>query len=158
MPIYLSRNRANYHKHILLLSNLKYKYGQTKKIIFIITLIVIVIIFINGFYLNLIMTASKSAKENNPFRVAFIRENGKNSISEKEIQKLISNSKDVVTEHKKLEFIETKTDKAIIISAEELRKVSDSNLTIGEGKYIRLFQINNLSEKEKNKELMTKII
>jgi hypothetical protein len=149
----LSRKRANYHKNILLVSNLRYKYGQTKKIIFIITLIVIVIIFINGFYLNLIVTADKTAKENNPFHVAFIRENGKNNISEKEIQKVISDSKDVVAEHKKLEFIETKNDKAIIISAEELRKVSDSNLTIGEGKYIRLFQINNLSEKEKKQRI-----
>ncbi|GKU25327.1 ABC transporter permease [Clostridium folliculivorans] len=145
----LSRTKEKYHKNILLITNIKYKFGQTKKIIFIITLIVIVTVFINGFYLNLVISSERSATKNNPFHISFIREPDKNDITIQEADKLVKNSSNVVSKHEKVNFIETKLDKVIIISEAEFKKIFKQDFKISEGKYIRLYQINDLPQKEK---------
>ena len=141
------KRKKSYYNNLILMTNLNYKFKQTKKIIFIISIMTVVIIFINGFYLSLVLSAERIALDNNPFDAAFVQMPNQNNIQDKTINKIISDSKNGVVEHKVIEF--AVIDRKVIISQYQLNLAVNSSFKVNMGSYIKLIQVNEYSEKEK---------
>ncbi|WP_160680458.1 ABC transporter permease [Clostridium sp. C8-1-8] len=147
ITFFIGRNKERYNKNILLISNLKYKFDQTNKILFIITVMIIVVVFISGLYMNLILSAEPSAAKINPYHISFVLEEGKNETKAEDIEKIIKDSNNKVIEHKTIEFIELKGE--LITSQKDINKAVKSNFNINKGSYLRLRQVDDLDEKDK---------
>lgn len=134
----LKIGKNNYINNLLFVSNLKYKIGSCKNIIFSITLLVVTIVFFISFALTATENVNNNAISYNPYDIAYCNLYGKNGISEELLNKVIK-SKDVqLTSIKKLEFIEK--NRMTIISNKILNDTLGCNLKVEKGKYISLFQ------------------
>jgi hypothetical protein len=143
----LVKSKKNaYYNNLVLITNLNYKFKQTKKIIFTVAIMTVVIIFISGFYLSLVLSAEDIAVNNNPFHISFIQSQ-RNNVSDEEIKNIIKDSESSLLEHKVMEFVEI--DRNIIISVDQLNSAINKRLNVNKGKYIKLVQVREYSEKEK---------
>ncbi|MBU3201628.1 ABC transporter permease [Clostridium estertheticum] len=132
----LGKNR--YINNLLFVSNLKYKIGSCKNIIFSITLLVVTIVFFISFALTATEVINNNAISYNPYDIAYCNLYGKNGISEELLNKVIKSNDVQLTSIKKLEFIEK--NKMTIISNKILNDTVGCNLKVEKGKYISLFQ------------------
>lgn len=148
----LTKKRSKvYYNNLLLTTSLNYKFKQTKKIMFIIAVLVMVTIFYSGHCLNLMLSAERSATEANPYDVAFVQTQSKNNITSDEINNLANTMRNPVVKHISLEFINLNdTEHTIIISDEQLNQVTDSKLDIRSGSCVRLIQNIWLTKEEKD--------
>lgn len=134
----LKLGKNKYINNLLFVSNLKYKIGSCKNIIFSITLLVVTIVFFISFALTAAENVNNNAISYNPYDIAYCNLYGKNGISEELLNRVIK-SKDVqLTSIKKLEFIEK--NRMTIISNRILNDTLGCNLKVEKGKYISLFQ------------------
>ena len=134
----LKLGKNKYINNLLFVSNLKYKIGSCKNIIFSITLLVVTIVFFISFALTAAENVNNNAISYNPYDIAYCNLYGKNGISEELLNKVIK-SKDVqLTSIKKLEFIEK--NRMTIISNKIINDTLGCNLKVEKGKYISLFQ------------------
>lgn len=141
---FMSKSKSRFYNNLITIRNLNYKFNETKKIIYIIAMMTFIIIFINGSYLNLVLSAESIAKSNNKFDVSFVQMAGKNDVSDKTVESMI---KDDVKQHKKVEFIWDGEN--AIFSDSEFNKNFKSNFNVKENKYIKIIQNPNLKVKEK---------
>jgi hypothetical protein len=144
----LKKRKNSYYNNLLFMTNFNYKFKQTKKIIFILATMTAVVIFINGFYLSAFLSAEKMALQNNPFDIAFVQMPSKNNVQNDIIDKVIAESKNIVEDHKILEFAIVHND--IIVSQEQLKLATNTDLNVNKGSYIRLIQGDDFSENEKS--------
>lgn len=152
----MKKRKDSYYNNIILMTNLSYKFKQTKRIVFAISIMTLVSIFINGFYLSLVLSAEKIAVDNNPFDIAFVQMLNSEDISREEISRVINESEPLLKERKAIEF--TIIDRQPIIAQNQLNSVCNSSFNVSRGSYIKLIQINEYSEEEKkelyNNEMM----
>lgn len=141
------KRKDSYYNNLILMTNLNSKFNQAKKIIFIIAIMTVVVIFINGFYLSLVLSAEKIALKNNPFDAAFVQMTNKNKTEDRIIDSVISDSKNEVVEHKVIEFADI--DRKILISQDQINLAANSSFNVRRGSYIKLIQVDEYSEKEK---------
>ncbi|GCD10615.1 ABC transporter permease [Clostridium tagluense] len=132
----LGKNR--YINNLLFISNLKYKIGSCKNIIFSITLLVITIIFFISFALTSNEAMSNNAISYNPYDIAYCNVYGKNGISDELLNKVIKSNDVQLTAIKKLEFVDK--DRMIIMSNKILNDIVGCDLKVEKGKFISLFQ------------------
>jgi hypothetical protein len=143
----IKKKKNSYYNNLVLMTNLNYKFKQTKKIIFTISIMSVVIIFISGFYLSLVLSAEDIAINNNPFHIAFIQSQ-RNNVSDQVIDNIIKNDESSLLEHKVMEFAEI--DRNIVISVDQVNYAINKRLNVSKGKYIKLVQVKGYSEKEKS--------
>ncbi|MBU3110838.1 FtsX-like permease family protein [Clostridium lacusfryxellense] len=149
------RHRGIYFKKLLLITSLNSKFKQTKKIIFIISILVTVIIFYTGFMLNLCITAEKEALYTNPYDIFYAEIKDKNVISNEVIEEIVNRNKEEITKHKTLEFVyyygtsQQQPAGEIIITDKEINKLKKTNLKVSKGNYVFLKQSDGISEDEK---------
>lgn len=144
----LVKNKNNiYYKNLVLMTNLNYKFKQTRKIIFAISIMTIVIIFISGFYLSLVLSAKDIAVNNNPFHIAFIQPES-NYASGSTISNIINDRSNSLLEHKEMEFIQADGD--TIISEDQLSSATNKRINVNKGEYVKLVQVKGYSQKEKS--------
>jgi len=153
--IRFSKKRKKYHKNMLLLTNLEYKFSQTKKIVFTVAIMVIVTIFYTSTCLYWFLFAEKDAVDNNKYDIAFVQTQEINNISTERINSLIYSKENPVTEHKTIEFIEVldlREGRAskFIFSDDELNELTDLKIHVNRGKYIKLIFNNYPSEGDKS--------
>lgn len=144
-----------YYDKLLLITSLNYKFKQTKKIMFIIAVLVMVTIFYSGFCLNLMLLAERTATEANPYDIAFVQTPNKNNISQEQLNNLINTKENPVTRHENLEYINyfdisKYNEGIIIISEEQLNKVSNRTFNISRGNYFRLIPFDLITKEEKD--------
>jgi putative ABC transport system permease protein len=146
----IGKNKERYNRNILLITNIKHKFDQTNKILFIITLMIIVIVFISGFYLKLILSAEYTATKTNPFHVAFILGEGKNEIKSEAIERIIKASKNEVSYHKNIEFLESNGE--LVVSEKNINQAFNSSFSVDKGNYLSLHQVEDIDKKGKAEE------
>lgn len=141
---FMSKSKSRFYNNLITIRDLNYKFNETKKVIYIIAMMTFIIIFINGLYLNLMLSAENIAKSNNKFDISFVQMTGKNDVPDKSVESII---KDDVKQHKKIEFIWDEEN--IIFSDSEFNKNFKSNFNVKENNYIKVIQNANLKAKEK---------
>jgi predicted lysophospholipase L1 biosynthesis ABC-type transport system permease subunit len=84
--------KYKYINNLLFISNLKYKIGSCKNIIFSITLLVVTIVFFISFSSTAKEQLSNNAIKYNPFDIAYCEIFGKNEISEDLLNKIVKSN------------------------------------------------------------------
>lgn len=141
---FMSKSKRRFYNNLITIRDLNYKFNETKKVIYIIAMMAFIIIFINGLYLDLMLSAENIAKSNNKFDISFVQMIGKNDVSDKTVESMI---KDGVKENKKIEFISDGENS--IFSDSEFNKSFKSNFNVKENDYIKVIQNSVLNGKEK---------
>jgi hypothetical protein len=150
----LKGNRKIYFKKVLFITSLNSKFTQTKKIIFIISILVAVIMFYSGHMLGLMATAEKDAVKANDYDISYAVINNKNVLSNDIIAKIFTKNNMKAKKHKILEFLyyygdDRNPDDKIIMNDNEINKLGKINLKVRSGAYINLCQFDEMSEADK---------
>ena len=132
-------SKKNYIKNMLFLSNMKYSFGQLKKILFLISLLVGITIFFSSIGVILVSDSLKYAVQNNPYHLAYAEILGKNSISEEALNNIITNGETPLTSRMRLDYIDNNVLK--LLSAAKVNAVLKTDLQVEKGHFINLFQI-----------------
>lgn len=121
---FCKKSRKIYYSKLILITYLNSKFKETKKIIFIISILVTVIVFYIGAMLSFCIKAEKDAVNTNNYDIFYAEIKDKNMISEEKV-------KEIVTKNK------------------EINKLGKTNINVSKGKYIFLYQFNEMSESDK---------
>lgn len=147
------KNSKIYYNKLLLISGLNYKFKQTKRIMFIIAVLVMVTIFYSGHCLNLMLSAEKAAVVDNPYDIAFVQTPNKNNISEEQLNNLINTQENPVTKQESIEYIsylDQYNNRTTMISDEQLNKATNRKFDIIKGNYLRLIPLKLVTKEEKD--------
>lgn len=153
---YFKRHRNIYFKRLLFITSLNSKFKQTKKIIFIISILVTIVIFYTGFMLSLCVTAEKSAVNTNTYDIFYAEIKDKNVLSKGKIEEIAIRNNEEIKMHKTLEFVyyygtSEQPGNEIIMTDKEINKLGKTNLKVSKGNYLFLRQSDEVSEVEKKK-------
>ncbi|MFT5875085.1 MAG: hypothetical protein ACI8WT_004066 [Clostridium sp.] len=127
------------YKNLLVTTNLKHTLGQSKKILFIITLFVTMTILMSTIGVIIISDAKRTAAEYNPYDIAYAEIFGKNKITVTALNDILKNSKTNLTSLKSIDFIEKPY--ITILSDKNINKNLGTKLKVEKGCFISLFQI-----------------
>lgn len=150
---YFKRNRRIYFNNLLIISSLNNKFKQTKKIIFIMSILVSVVIFYIGFMLSLSITAEKDAVNTNAYDITYAEIKDKNILPKGKVEEIVNRNNEQLRNHETLEFIHyygTNEEAAdeIIMTDKEINKLGKTNLKVSKGNYLFLGQY-EISETKK---------
>lgn len=127
------------YKNLLFIANMKHTLGQSKKILFIITLFVSMTIFMSTISVVLISDSKRVATAYNPYDIAYAEIFGKNQITVPELYDILNKSKTALTSLKKIDFISKPY--ITILSDKNLNANLGTQLKVEKGCFISLFQI-----------------
>lgn len=127
------------YKNLLVTTNLKHTLGQSKKILFIITLFVTMTIFMSTIGVILISDAKRIAVAYNPYDIAYVRIFDKNKITTPVIDDILSNSHTPLTSFKTIEFISKPY--ITILNDDNLNTNLGTNIKVEKGCFISLYPI-----------------
>jgi len=131
--------RYKVYKNLLFIANMKHTFGQSKKILFIITLFVSMTILMSTISLVLISDSKRVATAYNPYDIAYAEIFGKNKITVPELDNIIKNSKTNLTSLKSIDFISKSY--ITILSDKNLNTSLGTQLNVEKGCFVSLFQI-----------------
>lgn len=132
-------SKKRYIKNILFISNLKYTFGQSKKILFIITLFVMMTIFFSSLSVLFISDSQKFATEYNPYHIAYAEIFDKNKISNELLNSIIKNGETQFDSYKSIGFIYN--SRMTLLSDKNLNSNLGSSIHVQKGHLINLFQV-----------------
>lgn len=92
-------------RNLLFLSSLKYSFGQTKKTMFAIAVLFSIIILFNTLIAVLDSDSERLARQNYPYHIAYIELYGKNAISERQLNGIVTKGDTPLVSMKKMELI-----------------------------------------------------
>ncbi|WHY85611.1 ABC transporter permease [Neobacillus novalis] len=153
----IKRRPSGYYRHLLLLTNLDYKFKQVKKIIYLITVMVIVTIFYIGFVLNIFLGAEKAATDLHPYDIAFVQ----TEIPFEKLSAMMDTKGNPITEHKTLE-VSNYFDSAnynyrtVFVADDQLSAIANKPIQVDKGSYLILVQL-NLQGKAERKRMVADI-
>lgn len=127
------------YKNLLVTTNLKYTLGQSKKILFIITLFVTMTIFMSTIGVMIISDAQRTADAYNPYDIAYGQIFSKNEITTPALYDILSKSETPITSLKTIEFISKPY--ITILCDENLNTNLGTHIKVEKGCFISLFQI-----------------
>lgn len=127
------------YKNLLVTTNLKHTLGQSKKILFIITLFVTMTIFMSTIGVILISDAKRIAVDYNPYDISYAQVFGKNKITTPVLDDILSKSETPLTSLKTIEFISKPY--ITILNDENLNTNLGTHIKVEKGCFISLYQI-----------------
>ncbi len=148
------KNKKVYYNRLVLITYINSKFKETKKIIFILSMLVTVVIFYIGLVLNFCIRAEIDVVNTNTYDISYAEIKYKNVISDEKIKKIVIKNNEKIRDHKTLEFIyyygtNKMTNPQIIITDKEVNKLEKTNLSVSKGKYIFLYQFDEIDETDK---------
>jgi len=127
------------YKNLLVTTNLKHTLGQSKKILFTITLFVTMTIFMSTIGVIIISDAKRIAVAYNPYDIAYAQIFDKNKITAPALDKILSDSETPLISLKTIEFISK--SHITILNSENLNRNLGTKIKVEKGSFISLFQI-----------------
>ncbi|APC39431.1 FtsX-like permease family protein [Clostridium estertheticum] len=127
------------YKNILFIANMKHTLGQSKKILFIITLFVSMTIFMSTIAVILVADSKRTSTAYNPYDIAYAEIFGKNKITAPKLDNILKNSKTNLTSLKSIDFISQPY--ITILSDKNLNTNLGTQLKVEKGSFTSLFQI-----------------
>ena len=122
------------------ISNLKYSIGSGKKLIFSISLLITVIVYLASFCATCSDITTKNVFIKNPYNISYVEIYGKNKISQDKLDSIVNHSDTQIQTIKSFEIIDEKP--VIIVSDKDINKTVNTNFKVKKGCYICLMQIN----------------
>lgn len=132
-------SKKRYFKNIIFLSNIKYSFGQSKRILFLITLLVSMTIFFSSMGIVFISNAQNFATQYNPYHIAYAQIYGKNKLAPETVNSIVNSGVTPLTNTISVDYIQTGS--VSILSAAELNKKLGSDIHVNTGRFINLFQV-----------------
>lgn len=126
-------------KNILFISNLKYTFGQSKNILFLISVLVSMTIFFCSIGALQVANSQRFATQYNPYHLVYIEVLGKNIVSDNLQSSILSTGETQLDSYKSMEFIYDK--QIMILSDEILNSNLGSSLHVQKDHFINLFQV-----------------
>lgn len=144
------KNRNKYYRNLLFITNINSKFKENKKIIFITSMLIAVIVFYSGMMLRLYLGAEKEAIKNNSYDITFLELGEKNIISNEEVNEIVKKNDEEIVSRKNIEFMYCYKTNAILISEDKINSIKYTNFNVDKGRYIELEQCEELSGQKDN--------
>lgn len=132
-------SKEKYIHNILAISNLKYTFGQSKKILFLISVLVSMTIFFCSIGTLIVANSQKFATQYNPYHIVYTDILAKNKISNNLLNSIISTDETQLDSYKSMEFIYK--NPIMILSDEILNSNLGSSIHVQKDHFINLFQV-----------------
>ncbi|NKE04136.1 ABC transporter permease [Mesobacillus selenatarsenatis] len=136
-----------YYRRLLFLSSLDYKFKQLTSIIMLVTVMIMITIFYSTLLLTFYKASEKDAVENNPYDVAFYQTDTKNTVSDKELNRLFNIEEHleipILNYYEKLEYVDGYLTYDIM-GMDDFNKLTSSQVKLGKNEY--LFYLNSEPE------------
>lgn len=125
---------------VLLMADLKYSFGRSRRVLFIITLLMGITIFFSSLSGVLINGSLNFALEHNPYDITISQYYGFNEISDKMLTEILSKSETPLTSMKTLEIMVTRNNRTLL-SDKALDTVLGTGIRVEKGKFVQLYQV-----------------
>lgn len=148
--------RKLYYNNLLFITSINNKFKQTKKIVFISSILFAVTIFYLSMMLSFYVTAEKDSENKNAYDICYAQIRDINSISENRIKEIAAKNNEKIIKNDSLEFIYhyekslMKTKAETILTDKEINKLGKTNLKVDKGKYILIRQFHGMRDGEKS--------
>ena len=139
------KNKSKYYKHLLFITNINSKFKENKKIIFITSMLIAVIVFYSGIMLRLYLSSENQAIKNNSYDITYLELGQKNIISDDEVNEIIKKNSEEIVSKENIEFIYCYNNSEIVISEDKINSIKGTNFKVDKGQYIDLYQNEELS-------------
>lgn len=148
------KNKKVYYNRLILITYINSKFKDTKKIIFILSMLVAVVIFYVGAMLSFCITAEKSAVDTNTYDISYAEIKDKNIISDEKVKRIVVKNNEKIKVHETLEFIyyygtNKMPNLYILMTDKEINKLGKTNLRVDKDKFISLCQFERKDEADK---------
>lgn len=148
------KNKKAYYNRLIFITYINSKFKETRKMIFILSMLVTVVIFYVGFILSFCITAEKSAVDANTYDISYAEIKDKNVISNEKVKRIVVENNEKIKEHETLEFIyyygtNKMPNLYILMTDKEINKLGKTNLNVSKGKFISLCQFERKDETDK---------
>jgi hypothetical protein len=134
-------SKKKYVQNILFISNLKYTFGQSKNILFIISVLVSMTIFFCSIAGSLLSDSQNFATQYNPYHIAYTEVFDKNKLTDIQLNNIINNGETQLDSYKSMEFIYEASAKRMVLSDEILNSTLGSRIQVEKDHFINLFQV-----------------
>jgi len=134
-------SKEKYAKNILFISDLKYTFGQSKNILFLISVLVSMTIFFCSLAASLSSVLQNSATQYNPYHIVYTQVLDKNKLTDKDLNSIIKNGETPLDSYKSMEFIYDSSADRMILSDEVLNSNLGSSIHVQKDHFINLFQV-----------------
>ena len=134
-------SKEKYVENILFISDLKYTFGQSKNILFLITVLVSITIFFCSLAASLFSDSQKFATAYNPYHIAYTEVSDKNKLTDIQLNNIIKNGETQLDSYKSMEFIYEASAKRMVLSDEILNSNLGSRIQVEKDHFINLFQV-----------------
>jgi len=135
----LSASPRLYFRNMMFSTDLKHTFGQSKKILFTISILVTVTMFLGTLALFLNSQNLEAAIQGNPDHIVYAEKFGKNDLPEATLNAIVHTGSTPLTSHRVLEYLDEGPFK--ILSAQNMNDVLHTAYEVAEGQYINLFLI-----------------
>ncbi|MCL6602477.1 MAG: ABC transporter permease [Paenibacillus sp.] len=132
----LKRFSKNNHKNMLFVSDIKYSFGQSKIVLFLITILVTFSLMLNSLVLFLTIDTLNMATRQNPYHIAYAEVFGKNRIPQETLSKILDDGKTPLNSHQVLEYMDLHPFK--VFSDQKLNTITGSHYKVEQGHFLNL--------------------
>lgn len=127
------RKKSFYHRNLLTITEISYKFNQNKKIIFVLSILSCIAIYFIGLAYSSYIETPKEVNIENPYDLVYV-ENCNSPVN-------LVNANDILNE-RKLQFItlslRSKSSKINIISQSQFNKFANKNIHVPDGQFVTL--------------------
>lgn len=128
-----------YCKNLIFNSNVKYTFGKSKNVMFIIICLMSITIMFGGMGATTTADSKRLVTAYTPYHIAYSDFYSLNKVTEKEFNDITKNSATPLTVRKKLEFLSQPS--MYIFSSKKLNYFFKCNIHVKKGHFIQLFQV-----------------
>ncbi|KGE17909.1 FtsX-like permease family protein [Paenibacillus wynnii] len=132
----LKRFSKNNHKNMLFVSDIRYSFGQSKIVLFLITILVTFSLMLNSIAIYFTLDTLKRATIQNPYHIAYAELLGKNHIPQETLGQIIDNGETPLSSHQVLEFMDLQPFK--VFSDQNLNTIIGSHYKVEQGHFLNL--------------------
>jgi hypothetical protein len=132
-------NKNSYVKNTLFLSNLRYSFGQSKKILFVITILMCITMFFGALSMSLISASREFATLYSPYHMAYTEYWGINGVPQDTVERIINKGSTRLVEKKSIEYINYRV--FTLLSDTDLNRNLGTDIHVKPGHFINLFQV-----------------
>ncbi len=144
----LSRSAKAYHKHLVFSSDLSYKLGRSRIILFLITILITFSLFLSSMVLFLSNESQETAVKHNPYHIAYTEVFGKNQISKETLKEIVDKGETPLTSHQVLEYIDLFATKVFL--DQNINALTGSAYHVEQGHFLNLALVDQTDGYENN--------
>jgi len=137
IPLKLSRKLK--YRYMLCITDLKYTLGQTKKVLFIMSLLASITIVFVSISVIIMLQSQRIAIAYNPYDIAYVKSNNINNISDNTLDDIIKKGGDTVISNRTLEIINM--GNFVYLSDKNINVTLGYKLPVEKGHFISLYQV-----------------